>query len=110
MTSMKYQVFAALPAAYAEVSQGGRLPAPARNVGYAVRRLTGLGDALDLTGYFLNGPHGGLLNEYLDTHPTETADWDVIRDDRGSFYEPHTEREVKMGTLAVRRHLEEISR
>ena len=106
MTStIKSRVFAALPEAYAEVSQRGRLPALARNVGYAVRRLTGLGDALDLTRYFLKGPNGGLLNEYLDTHPTETANWDVIRDARGSFYEPHTFLEVKMGTLAVRRHL-----
>jgi hypothetical protein len=90
------------------VSQNGRLPAPARNVGYAVRRLSGLGDALDLTSYFLKGPHGGLLNWYLDTHPDETADWDVIRDDRGSFYEPFTGNEVKMGTLAVRKELKSI--
>lgn len=49
---IKRRVYEALPEAYAEASAGGRLPAPARQVGYAVRRLSGLGDELTLD-YFL---------------------------------------------------------
>jgi hypothetical protein len=46
-----------------------------------------------------------LLPDYQIEHPEETADWDVLYDDRGHFTEPHTGRMIGLGTLAVRRYL-----
>jgi hypothetical protein len=98
-------VFAAMPDAYHEASVDGTLPAPARQVMYAVRRISGLGDRLK-SPYFL----GKLLDKYLDQHPDETAEWDIVRDDRGTFTEPHSGREVPLGTIAVREYLRQIHR
>ena len=36
------------------------------------------------------------------------VDWNVVYDARGHFYQPHTDREVALGTLDVRKHLDEI--
>jgi hypothetical protein len=41
-------------------------------------------------------------------HPEETKDWDIIWDDRGRFAEPHTGREIGLGTLAVREYLADL--
>jgi hypothetical protein len=41
--AIKAAVYAAMPAAYAAASDNGTLPAPARQIGYAVRRISGLG-------------------------------------------------------------------
>jgi len=101
---IKSAVYAAMPAAYAEASDGGRLPAPARQIAYALRRLTGLGDALSMD-YLLKGNRNGLINAYHEDHPDDTADWDVVRDARGSLIEPHTGRTVPLGTIAVRDYL-----
>ena len=46
-----------------------------------------------------------LLPDYIAAHPTETADWDLLWDDRGHFSEPHTGTEIGLGTLAVRSYL-----
>jgi hypothetical protein len=43
---MKAQCYAVMDQAYDEASDGGRLPVPARQMYYAVRRLSGLGDKL----------------------------------------------------------------
>jgi hypothetical protein len=72
---------------------------------YAVRRLSGLGDDLD-SKYFL----AKLLDTYLDDPDTDTDDWDIVRDDRGTFTEPHTDRAVGMGTIAVRRYERAVRR
>jgi hypothetical protein len=98
--TIKDAVFAVMPRAYSDASDNKRLPGPARQMGYACRRLTGLGDGLDMD-YFLKK----LLPAYLEEHPEETADWDVIRDPRGTFVEPHTDVRVPLGTLAVRSYL-----
>jgi hypothetical protein len=90
-----------MPQAYEEASFDGTLPAHARNLMYAVRRLSGLGDRLD-SKYFLTR---SVMQDYLDDHPEETAEWDIVRDDRGTFHEPHTGREVGLGTIAVREYL-----
>jgi DNA topoisomerase VI subunit B len=47
-----------------------------------------------------------LLPEYQREHPKETADWDVLYDARGDFYEPHTGKSVPLGTLEVRGYLQ----
>src|SRR5262249_51904497 len=50
-----------------------------------------------------------LLPDYLNDHPEQTADWDVIFDARGHFEEPHTQLIVPLGTLEVREYLGSIS-
>jgi hypothetical protein len=102
--TQKAAVYAAMPRAYAAASDGGRLPAPARQVGYALRRITGLGNALSMD-YVLKGNRGGLISAYLEDHPEETAGWDIVRDARGSLVEPHTGPSVPLGTLDVRAYL-----
>jgi len=46
-----------------------------------------------------------LLPDYMNEHPSQTADWDVVFDARGHFAEPHTKKTVPLGTLDVRRYL-----
>ena len=99
--AIKAAVWDAMPAAYDSASAGGTLPAPARMVMYAVRRISGLGDTLK-SDYFLKK----LLDMYLTEHPQ--PDWDIVRDDRGTFREPHTDRDVPLGTLQVRQYLERV--
>jgi hypothetical protein len=93
-----------LPAAYRKASDNGRLPANARQIYYAARpailELTGRKELSDA--YFTQT----LLPNYIDEHP-EAHSWDVVFDDRGRFTEPHTERSVGLGTVAVREYLGE---
>jgi hypothetical protein len=90
---------------YMKASSGGTLPANARQVMYAARgrilALTGK-DKLD-DNYFTQR----LLPDYIAAHPEETADWDVVFDDRGALIEPHTGRVIPLGTVAVREYLGE---
>jgi hypothetical protein len=92
--------------AYRKVS-GGRLPAAARQIMYAAR-----GSIQEATGRQLDDQYfcQTLLPDYLDAHPEETANWDVVFDARGHFEEPHTELIVPLGTLDVRRYLGKIGR
>jgi hypothetical protein len=46
-----------------------------------------------------------LLPDYQRERSDETANWDVVYDDRGHFSEPHTERRIGLGTIAVRDYL-----
>jgi hypothetical protein len=48
-----------------------------------------------------------LLPNYIETHPNETAQWDVVFDARGAFVEPHTGREIALGTIEVREYLKD---
>ena len=92
-----------LPEAYAHAA-GSVGMANARQVMYAARppilSLTGKTSFNDQ--YFTQK----LLPDYQRDHPVETANWDVIYDDRGHFSEPHTSRQIGLGTLAVREYLE----
>jgi DNA topoisomerase VI subunit B len=89
--------------AYLKASNNGRLPAKPRQIMYAARpailKLTGK-EALNDT-YFTQT----LLPDYIETHPEECSDWNIVWDARGHFTEPHTGREVALGTLEVRRYL-----
>lgn len=91
-----------LPKAYATVSANGRLPASQRQLFYASReqfhQLTGR--QLDYK-YFAQA----LLRTYLQRH--ETFDWKVTRDARGTLIEPHTDKNVPVGTLQIDRYLAE---
>jgi len=46
-----------------------------------------------------------LLPDYLAAHAEETADWDVVFDDRGHFTEPHTGHMIGLGTVNVREYV-----
>jgi hypothetical protein len=46
-----------------------------------------------------------LLPDYVREHPERTADWDIVYDARGHLWEPHTGREVNLGTIGVREYL-----
>ena len=88
---------------YAKVSGDNTLPAGARQLMYAMRSivLAELPDENFDDQYFTKD----MLPEYLQQHPEETADWDVVFDARGHLVEPHTDREIPLGTLAVREYL-----
>src|SRR5262249_41602138 len=83
-------------------SGGGTLPAHARQIMYAAR-----GEIQDATGRQLKDQYfiQGLLPDFMKLYPDLTANWDVVFDARGHFTEPHTNREVPLGTLAVRDYL-----
>jgi hypothetical protein len=97
-----YQV---MEAAYLKASTNGKYPALARQIMYAAR-----GKIQELTGRSLDDQYfcQTLLPDYLREHPQRTADWDVVFDARGHFTEPHTEKVVPLGTLDVRRYLQDI--
>jgi hypothetical protein len=101
--TIKDAAWAVMEEAYRKVSSGGRYPAHARQIMYAAR-----GSIQDATGRQLDDQYftQTLLPNYLNAHPQETADWDVVFDARGHFEEPHTEQIVPLGTLDVRRYLD----
>jgi hypothetical protein len=85
--------------AYLKTSNGGKLPANARQVMYAARTRI-----LEMTGkpslddkYFTQN----LLPNFMIENPELTEDWDVVFDARGHLIEPHTGRRVALGTLGV---------
>ena len=97
--TVKDAAWAVMEEAYRLASGGGRYPANARQIMYAARpdilRLTGK-DKLD-DDYFTQT----LLPDYVAEHG-KAAEWDVVFDARGSFVEPHTGHEVRLGTIDVR--------
>jgi hypothetical protein len=106
--SIKDAAWDVMEAAYLAASANNTLPANARQIMYAAR-----GDILRLTGKETLNDHyftQTLLPDYIEAHPEETADWDVVFDDRGAFVEPHTGRVVPLGTIAVREYLGERQR
>jgi hypothetical protein len=100
--TLKEAAWAVMEDAYRLASGDGRYPANARQIMYAARpeilRLTGK-DKLD-DAYFTQV----LLPDYVAEHGKET-EWDVVFDARGTFTEPHTTREVRLGTIDVRAYL-----
>jgi hypothetical protein len=104
--TVKEIAYDVMPRAYAKASDGGKLPAHARQIMYAARpeilRCTGE-DTLD--GQYFSQT---LLPDYMAWNWVETADWDVAFDARGHFEEPHTRLIVPLGTLEVRGYMQEI--
>lgn len=101
--SIKEAAGRAMETAYFEASAGGTLPANALQIMYAAR-----GAILAMTGkdsfddkYFTQT----LLPDYLAENPTTTQSWDVVYDARGTFSEPHSHRQIALGTLGVRSYL-----
>jgi hypothetical protein len=90
-----------IPKAYAKASDNGRLPAHARQIFYAARKeIQDRTDRPLQSTYFTQT----LLPKYMNRHP-ETAEWWVVYDARGHLLEPHTDREIALGTLEVDEYL-----
>ena len=106
--SIKAVAWQVIPEAYLKASDGGTLPASARQIYYAARKaiLEGTGrDKLD-SQYFTQT----ILPEYVSAwqHREETAAWDITYDARGHFAEPHTGLITPLGTLDVRHYLADV--
>jgi hypothetical protein len=103
--TLKEAAWAYMKTAYLSASGNGHYPATARQVMYAARPKVLERTGRDTFGdsYFIQD----LIRPYLAEHPEETANWDVVFDARGHFTEPHTTKEVALGTIAVREYLDE---
>jgi hypothetical protein len=102
-TTQKDAAWQVLEAAYMSASGNGDLPALARQVFYQARpKIMALTDDKELDyGYFSQT----LLPNYVE----ETGvDWDVVYDARGHFEEPHTNRSIGCGTIAVGGYLRAV--
>jgi hypothetical protein len=88
--------------AYLKASANGTLPANARQVMYAARPML-----QELTNRPVNDQYftQTLLPDYIRLFD---LDWDIAFDDRGHYTEPHTDREIGLGTLNVRSYLASI--
>lgn len=99
--TIKEAAYWCMGAAYRKASGNCKLPANARQIYYAARpeilKRTGL-DTLD-SKYFCQTLLTGYMNEY------DTADWNVVWDDRGHIIEPYTGKTYGLGTLSVRGYL-----
>lgn len=94
-------VNAVMTASYMKASDDNKLPAKARQVYYVVRPLVEarLGKPLDYS-YFSQT----LLPDYIAKHE-HAKTWNIVYDDRGHFFEPHTGKIFGLGTESVRDYL-----
>jgi hypothetical protein len=90
---------------YLYVSDNGSLPAHARQMMYRARKLiqeaTGIAEPWKKSSYFTQT----LLPDFMAGHPDKTRKWDVVYDARGHVSEPHTDRQIGLGTLEVREYV-----
>jgi hypothetical protein len=90
---------------YDYVSDNGSLPAHARQMMYRARKLiqeaTGIAEPWKKSSYFTQS----LLPDFMADQPDKTRNWDVVYDARGHVREPHTEKQVGLGTLEVREYV-----
>jgi hypothetical protein len=100
-----------MPEAYQAASGQGRYVAHARQIMYAARPkiLAEIHPDKATKGLKAHYFTQTLVPDYMTEHPEETADWDVVFDERGHFREPHRQngREciIGLGTLAVRKYV-----
>jgi DNA topoisomerase VI subunit B len=102
--SLKAAAYQIMAQAYEETSDHGHLPANARQIMYVARPLVLAlteGKCWKKSDYFTQT----LLPGYCSSHPDQTADWDVVFDDRGHLTEPHTGHSLGLGTVAVRSYI-----
>jgi hypothetical protein len=92
--------------AYMTASANGTLPANPRQIYYAARpEILWLTEKTSIASKYFTQT---LLIEYMRRRPDATANWNIAWDDRGHFSEPHTGREIGLGTLAVRDYIARI--
>ncbi len=87
--------------AYLKASGGGTLPVKPRQIMYAAR-----GHIQERTGKKLDDRYfcQTILPDYCAAR-RETLGWDIVWDARGNLVEPHTNRQVPLGTLEVREYM-----
>ena len=92
-----------MPDAYAKAA-GGIGKCQPRQIFYAARPmiLDELDDEKDVSSVYFTQT---LLPDFMAAHSSETASWDILWDERGHFAEPHTGKEIGIGTVAVRNYL-----
>jgi hypothetical protein len=102
----KEAAYEVMEAAYMKASANNTLPAAARQIMYAAR-----GSIQQRTGRMLSDQYfcQTLLPDFMTEHPGATANWDVVFDARGNFREPHSGEAVPLGTLQVRRYLQDVN-
>lgn len=102
-SSRKDACYHHMEAAYMKASSGGTLPANARQIMYAIRPLV----LADMGKWYANSQSftQGVLVDFLNDHPDVDDAWDVVYDARGTFWTPHTDLRVPLGTVPVRRYL-----
>ncbi|MGE0827260.1 MAG: hypothetical protein AB7G75_30060 [Candidatus Binatia bacterium] len=104
--SIKTAAYRVMEQAYLKASANGTLPANARQIMYAARplvlRLT-RGACWKDSAYFTQH----LLPDFIEEHPERTDSWDVAYDARGTMREPHTRKQLGLGTLEVRKYTTE---
>ena len=91
--------------AYLKASANGTLPAHARQIMYAARPHIQATSDRDLGARFDQYFTQQLLPEFIEEMRVA---WNVVYDARGHFEEPHTRRQVPLGTLAVRDYLRDV--
>lgn len=102
--TIKSAAYKYMETAYLKASANGTLPANARQIMYAARPLIQDATGQDLhDNYFTQT----LLPDYIELYGKK---WDVVFDARGHFSEPHDRTSLPLGTLAVRRYLDEANR
>jgi len=104
-STIKEAAYEVMESAYKKAAGSVGMANP-RQIYYAAR-----GPILDATGkdnldsmYFCQT----LLVNYMRENPETTESWELAWDDRGHFLEPHTGKEIGLGTLAVREYLHRI--
>jgi DNA topoisomerase VI subunit A len=100
--SIREVAFQVMQNAYLKASANGSLPANARQIMYAARPLIQQQTEKKLDDQYFTQT---LLPDYMREHGVS---WNVVFDDRGHFHEPHTDRSIGLGTLAVRDYLGKI--
>jgi hypothetical protein len=109
--SIKEAAYQLMSEAYQAASGQGRWVAHARQIMYAARQKLLAMIHPDKTLKGLNSQYftQTLVPDFMSEHPEQTADWDVVFDDRGHFREPHRQNGrqciIGLGTLAVRKYL-----
>jgi len=95
--------FEVMEEAYLVASDDGALPTKPRQIMYQARPYILKQKGEDsLHGQYFSQQ---LLIAYMEEH--DCSSWDIIWDARGTFIEPHTGREIPLGTLGVRQYLGE---
>lgn len=103
--SIKEIAYRVMANAYQKASGNGKYPATARQVMYAARPAILAASDRPLDDVYFTQQ---LLPNYQREHPQQTATWDVVYDARGHLHEPHTDTEIALGTLDVRRYLASV--
>jgi len=89
--------------AYMKASDSGRLPTRPRQVMYAARpQILELTDKQVLDDRYFTQT---LLPNFIAENPGRCSSWDIVWDARGHFTEPHSGREIALGTMEVRQYL-----